>query len=88
VIHAVESLHSGTGPSEVMYISSVPLTANNADYVRDQRGCFLARRPPPKARGEMEISWIRRQGVRESPFRSDLSGFDVAMPGWLRSHLL
>lgn len=67
VIHAVESLHSGKGPSAVLYIPSVPLTAINAEYVRDQRECFLEGRPPPDFPG----------GVGESLFNGTGKGGDV-----------
>lgn len=68
VIHAVESVHKGTGPSAVMYIPAVPLTRGNAEYVRDQRESFLAKRPPPDFPG----------GLGESRFRGTGSDGDVA----------
>ncbi len=58
VIHAVESVHRGAGPSAVMYIPAVPLTRLNAEYIRDQRACFEARCPPPDfPGGEGETSF-------------------------------
>jgi hypothetical protein len=58
MIHSVESVHNGNGPSAVMYIPSVPLTSRNVEYVRDQRESFLVARPPPDFPG----------GVGESQF--------------------
>jgi hypothetical protein len=67
MIHAVESIHRGKGPSAVMYIPSVPLTAGNADYVRDQREQFLVARPPPDFPG----------GLGESSFKGTGSAEDI-----------
>ncbi|ORY24395.1 hypothetical protein BCR39DRAFT_561571 [Naematelia encephala] len=65
VIHAVEAEHRGTGPSAVMYIPSVPLTAQNAEYVRDQRESFLAARPPPDFPGGVGESGFQGTGREE-----------------------
>ncbi|KAL1413606.1 hypothetical protein Q8F55_001381 [Vanrija albida] len=46
-IHAVESTHTGKGPSAVMYIPAVPMTPVNAEYVRDQAVGLRAAVPPP-----------------------------------------
>lgn len=72
VIHAVESVHRGAGPSAVMYIPAVPLTRLNAEYIRDQRACFEARCPPPDFPG----------GEGESSFKgtgkpADIEGADA-----------
>ncbi|KAK8861552.1 hypothetical protein IAR55_002374 [Kwoniella newhampshirensis] len=58
VIHAVEPTHQGSGPAAVLYIPAVPLTPQNADYVRDQRETFLKGTPAPDFPG----------GVGESQF--------------------
>ncbi|KAF9019190.1 DUF1479-domain-containing protein [Hymenopellis radicata] len=47
VVHAVEAAHRGKTDSSVMYIPAVPLTVENADYLRDQRVCFEKGLPPP-----------------------------------------
>jgi len=47
VIHAVENQHRGTSDSSVMYIPAVPLTVDNAHYLRLQRENFVAGLPPP-----------------------------------------
>ncbi|KAJ7698986.1 hypothetical protein B0H17DRAFT_1049881 [Mycena rosella] len=47
MIHAVEGYHGGKGDSSVMYIPAVPLTLDNAEYLRDQRSNFLAGLPAP-----------------------------------------
>lgn len=65
--HAVESTHRGTGPSAVMYIPAVPLTAINAQYVRDQRESFLQAIPPPDFPG----------GVGESNFKGTGAEGDI-----------
>jgi hypothetical protein len=70
VIHAVESVHQGKGPSAVMYIPSVPLTTQNLEYVRDQRESFLARRPPPDFPG----------GTGESQFKGSGGEEDIMTP--------
>nr|XP_031862959.1 uncharacterized protein CI109_001434 [Kwoniella shandongensis]KAA5530031.1 hypothetical protein CI109_001434 [Kwoniella shandongensis] len=58
VIHAVESTHQGSGPSAVLYIPAVPLTPQNAEYVKDQRESYLNGTPAPDFPG----------GVGESQF--------------------
>ncbi|KAJ7022103.1 hypothetical protein C8F04DRAFT_1272973 [Mycena alexandri] len=47
MIHAVEGYHGGKGDASVMYIPAVPLTLENAQYLRDQRNNFLAGLPAP-----------------------------------------
>ncbi|KAF7309866.1 Duf1479 domain protein [Mycena indigotica] len=47
MIHAVEARHGGVQDSSVLYIPAVPLTADNAHYLRDQRNNFLAGLPAP-----------------------------------------
>jgi hypothetical protein len=46
-IHAVENVHGGKTDSSVLYIPAVPLTQQNADYLRDQRIAFQQGIPPP-----------------------------------------
>jgi hypothetical protein len=66
-VHAVESEHSGKEASSVLYIPSVPLTEANARYVKEQRGNFQARIPPPDFPG----------GVGESKFTGTGSNDDI-----------
>ncbi|EMD32980.1 hypothetical protein CERSUDRAFT_57601 [Gelatoporia subvermispora B] len=47
LIHAVEAEHNGSGDSSVLYIPAVPLTQDNAAYLRDQLQNFEAGVPPP-----------------------------------------
>ncbi|KAF8627751.1 hypothetical protein AX17_006118 [Amanita inopinata Kibby_2008] len=47
VIHAVESQHRGISDSSVLYIPAVPLTLDNASYLRDQRFVFESGLPAP-----------------------------------------
>jgi hypothetical protein len=47
MIHAVESIHQGTGDSSVMYIPVVPLTANNVEHLAQTKLCFETLEPPP-----------------------------------------
>ncbi|KIR34050.1 hypothetical protein I352_03283 [Cryptococcus deuterogattii MMRL2647] len=58
MIHAVESIHQGKGPSAVLYIPAVPLTPHNVEYIRDQKRLFMQGRPGPDFPG----------GVGESQF--------------------
>ncbi|OWT37385.1 hypothetical protein C362_04398 [Cryptococcus neoformans Bt1] len=58
MIHSVESMHKGEGPSAVLYIPAVPLTPQNVDYIRDQRRSFMEGKPAPDFPG----------GVGESQF--------------------
>ncbi|KAK2467413.1 hypothetical protein APHAL10511_000648 [Amanita phalloides] len=57
VIHAVEGQHRGTSDSSVLYIPAVPLTVDNARYLRQQRENFIAGLPAPDfpgGKGESE----------------------------------
>lgn len=58
MIHAVESIHQGKGPSAVLYIPAVPLTPHNVEYIRDQKRLFMQGLPGPDFPG----------GVGESQF--------------------
>ncbi|KAF9496359.1 DUF1479-domain-containing protein [Pleurotus eryngii] len=61
LVHAVEPQHRGTGDSSVLYIPAVPLTVNNASYLRDQRINFLSGLPPPDfPGGEGELHFTGR----------------------------
>jgi hypothetical protein len=57
-VHSVEGSNRGKNASSVMYIPCVPLTEENARYVKQQRDCFLEGVPPPDFPG----------GVGESKF--------------------
>lgn len=72
VIHAVEPTHAGKGPSAVMYIPAVPVTAINAAYVRDQREAFEQRIPPPDFPGG-----VGEQGFKGTGTASDIVGLDA-----------
>ena len=58
-------MHQGNGPSAVMYIPSVPLTAQNAEYVRDMRDNFLVGRPAPDFPGGVGESEFTGRGMPE-----------------------
>lgn len=58
MIHSVESMHKGEGPSAVLYIPAAPLTPQNVDYIRDQGRSFMEGKPAPDFPG----------GVGESQF--------------------
>ncbi|KAF7309170.1 Duf1479 domain protein [Mycena kentingensis (nom. inval.)] len=61
MIHAVESKHGGKNDSSVLYIPAVPLTLDNANYLRDQRNNFLAGLPSPDfPSGEGESNFVGR----------------------------
>ncbi len=66
MIHAVEAVHQGKGPSAVMYIPSVPLTIPNLEYVRDQRESFLQSRPPPDFPGGLGESQFVGTGMESN----------------------
>jgi len=66
VVHAVEALHNGNGDSSVLYIPAVPLTLNNARYLRDQRLNFLSGHPAPDfPGGEGESKFVGRATVED-----------------------
>lgn len=82
-IHSVEASNKGNNAASVLYIPSVPLTRDNAKYVRDQRACFLEGIPPPDfPGGQGESKFTGRVG--EEAILSDegrramgLAPFDV-----------
>ncbi|KAJ6627724.1 hypothetical protein B0H10DRAFT_2161062 [Mycena sp. CBHHK59/15] len=64
MIHAVEGYHGGKEDSSVMYIPAVPLTLDNAQYLRDQRTNFLAGLPAPDFPGGLgESQFIGRATI-------------------------
>ncbi|KZT69680.1 DUF1479-domain-containing protein [Daedalea quercina L-15889] len=66
VIHAVESEHSGVGDSSVLYIPAIPLTMQNALYLRDQRDTFTRGVPSPDfPGGEGESQFVGRVTVND-----------------------
>lgn len=65
MIHSVESVHQGKGPSAVLYIPAVPLTPQNAEYVRDQRNQFMQGRPAPDFPGGVGESNFVGRGTQE-----------------------
>lgn len=71
MIHAVESVHQGKGPSAVLYIPAVPLTPRNAEYVRDQRSQFMQGRPAPDFPGGVGESDFVGRGTPEDIKSSD-----------------
>ncbi|KIJ63524.1 hypothetical protein HYDPIDRAFT_92217 [Hydnomerulius pinastri MD-312] len=66
-VHAVESEHKGNEDSSVMYIPAVPLSVNNAAYLRDQRINFEHGLPAPDFPG----------GPGESTFTGRASAEDI-----------
>ncbi|KAJ7181019.1 DUF1479-domain-containing protein [Mycena filopes] len=66
MIHAVEGYHGGKGDASVMYIPAVPLTLENAQYLRDQRANFLAGLAAPDfPGGKGESEFIGRATVED-----------------------
>ncbi|TIB97393.1 DUF1479-domain-containing protein [Wallemia mellicola] len=66
VVHAVESEHQGRGDSSVLYIPAIPLTVNNAHYLRDQVSRFKQGLPPSDfPGGEGESQFIGRQKAED-----------------------
>jgi len=67
-VHAVEAEHTGKGDSSVLYIPAVPLTRENAVYLRDQRDTFEKGLPPPDyPGGEGESLFQDRYGPGDFP---------------------
>ncbi|KIM39352.1 hypothetical protein M413DRAFT_29510 [Hebeloma cylindrosporum] len=59
VVHSVEEEHTGTEDSAVMYIPAVPLTPQNAGYIKRQKESFLhGQRPPDFGKGRGEEGYI------------------------------
>jgi len=54
VIHSVETEHQGLGDSSVMYIPAAPLTPQNLEYIKRQRGAFLRGLAAPDFEGDPE----------------------------------
>lgn len=72
MIHAVEATHRGTEASSVMYIPSVPLTAQNARYViHDQRAAFFSGTPGPDFPGGVGESAFTGRGVESDIVSSE-----------------
>ncbi|KIL63988.1 hypothetical protein M378DRAFT_186857 [Amanita muscaria Koide BX008] len=73
VIHAVEGQHRGTSDSSVLYIPAVPLTVDNAHFMRQQRENFEAGLPPPDfpgGKGESEcVGRARGEDVKRPEAR-------------------
>lgn len=46
-IHAVDTVHKGTGDSSVMYIPTCPLTEGNAQFLARQRQAYTSGIPCP-----------------------------------------
>ena len=61
VVHAVENEHTGSGYSNVMYISSTPGCAKNTAYLAKQAPAFLAGKTPPDfAPDDFEVDFTGR----------------------------
>lgn len=66
VVHAVESEHRGKGDSSVLYIPAIPLTVNNAHYLKDQVSRFKQGLPPSDfPGGDGESQFIGRQKAED-----------------------
>ncbi|KAF4562978.1 hypothetical protein EYR40_007304 [Pleurotus pulmonarius] len=79
LVHAVESQHRGAGDSSVLYIPAVPLTVNNASYLRDQRINFLSGLPPPDfpgGEGELNFAGRGNAGDVKSAAARQILGFE------------
>ncbi|KAL2759759.1 hypothetical protein ACRALDRAFT_1067513 [Sodiomyces alcalophilus JCM 7366] len=72
-IHAVDSVHQGTGDSSVMYIPACPATRPSLDYMVRQRSCFEQGIPAPDFPGSKgESEHVGRPGVQELKAISDV----------------
>ncbi|EKM81233.1 hypothetical protein AGABI1DRAFT_56665 [Agaricus bisporus var. burnettii JB137-S8] len=66
VVHAVEGQHRGLSDSSVLYIPAIPLTLNNAHYLRDQRDNFISGLPAPDfPGGEGESKCMGRGSIED-----------------------
>lgn len=73
-IHSVESFHGGKTDSSVLYIPAVPLTLQNADYLRDQRIAFEQGIPPPDFPGGEGESQCQGRATKEDALGLSLEG--------------
>ncbi|KAK0977225.1 hypothetical protein LTR91_013379 [Friedmanniomyces endolithicus] len=65
-IHGVDSVHTGSTDSSVLYIPSCPLTVANAQFVARQREAFLNGWPSPDFGGGVgESQHVGRPGVED-----------------------
>jgi hypothetical protein len=89
-IHAVDSVHSGTQDSSVLYIPACPLTKDNSEYLARQRDCFLPGKPSPdfgggqgesKHVGRPTAEDVRRWGGKEGMRGMGLERWDVEEGG-------
>lgn len=73
VVHAVEPEHHGKSDSSVLYIPAIPLTINNAHYLRDQVRRFKQGLPPsdfPGGEGESQfIGRMNPDDIEAGPSR-------------------
>lgn len=64
--HSVDSVHTGSSDSSVLYIPACPLTEGNATYLAKQRDAFVAGVPAPDfPGGEGEKGFVGRMGPGE-----------------------
>jgi hypothetical protein len=64
LIHAVEAVHTGAAPSNVMYIPSAPHCARNAAFLPRQLAAFEAGRSPPDfPADDLETEFSGRAGI-------------------------
>uniref|UniRef100_A0A0W0EVW4 DUF1479-domain-containing protein n=1 Tax=Moniliophthora roreri TaxID=221103 RepID=A0A0W0EVW4_MONRR len=84
ILHAVEFEHNGKEDSSVIYIPAVPLTVQNASYLRDQRETFKAGLPAPDfPSGEGESKFTGRVTIDDiaSLDGRQTFGFERFQPG-------
>ncbi|EPT00476.1 hypothetical protein FOMPIDRAFT_1023830 [Fomitopsis schrenkii] len=83
VVHVVEAEHTGSGDSSVLYIPAVPLTLQNAAYLRDQRETFKRGQPSldfPGGEGEAYfVGRVKAEDVKDKEAQRmfGLAPFDV-----------
>ncbi|TCD69586.1 hypothetical protein EIP91_007008 [Steccherinum ochraceum] len=66
LVHAVEAEHTGAADSSVFYIPTIPLTAYNFSYLRDQAARFQDGTPPHDfPGGEGEAAFVGRATPEE-----------------------
>ncbi|HEY8232971.1 MAG TPA: YbiU family protein [Vicinamibacteria bacterium] len=79
VIHGLESVHAGSGYSNVAYIGSAPECAKNLAYLERQKAAFLAGESAPDFAPEhYETGFAGRAGIDDlSPLGRRQMGFDA-----------
>ncbi|KAL8657444.1 MAG: hypothetical protein Q9226_001916 [Calogaya cf. arnoldii] len=92
-IHAVDSIHTGSSDSSVLYIPACPLTKANAEYLVRQRETFAEGTPAPdfpsgegesQHRGRLTPDYVMKNISRKAQRAMGLAAFDTTHSGILK----